>query len=94
MHGTDRINGSPHDEACTNIDSHGTANNSSSSGVIRPATSKRKAGVVPLYLIQRVVAAEINRCGRTLREIRIVRTNCHYYIVTVIQAEQEADGHD
>ena len=89
-----RIKGSPQDETCANIDSHGTANNSSSSEVIRSAAKERRAGVVPLYLIQQVVATEISRCGRTLREIHIVRTGCHYYIVTVIQAGQEAASHD
>ena len=89
-----KIKGSPQDETCANIDSRGTANNSSPSGVIRPATSERRAGVVPLYLIKQVVATEIGRCGQKLRKIRIVRTRCHYYIVTVIQSGQEATGHD
>ena len=89
-----RIKGSPQDETCANIDSHGTANNSSPSGVIRSATSERRAGVVPLYLIKQVVATEIGRCGQKLRKIRIVRTRCHYYIVTVIQSGQESAGHD
>ncbi|PKL62359.1 MAG: hypothetical protein CVV31_06630 [Methanomicrobiales archaeon HGW-Methanomicrobiales-2] len=69
MQRTDRIDGSPRDEACTNIDSHGTANNSSPSGVISPTPEKRMAGVVPLYLVQQVVAAEIGRYGRAVREI-------------------------
>ena len=94
MHSTDRIDGSPRDEACANIDSHGTADNSSRSRAIRAATEERRAGVVPLYLIPRVVADEINRCGRTLREIHVVRTKCHYYIITVIRTKQEAAGHD
>ena len=94
MQSRDRINGSPHAEACANIGSHGTANNSSPSGLIRPATSERKVGVVPLYLIPRLVATEINRCGWRLREIRVFRTNCHYYSITVVQTEQEAAGND
>ena len=94
MQRTDRIGGSPRDEACANIDSHGTANNSSPSGAIRAATEERRAGVVPLYLIPRVAADEINRCGRTLREIHVVRTKCHHYVVTVIRTKQEAAGHD
>ena len=94
MQRRDRIDSSPHDDACTNIDSHGTANNSSLSRVIRPATGERRAGIVPLYLIRQVAAAEVSRYGRAVREIHIVRTGCHYYIVTVIQAGQEAASHD
>jgi len=94
MQRTDRIDGSPHDEACANIDSHGTANNSSPSRAIRPSSGERRAGIVPLYLIQQVVGTEISRCGQALREIHIARTRCHYYIVTVIQTKQEAAGND
>ena len=94
MQRRDRIDGSPRDEACANIDSHGTANNSSLSRVIRPATGERRAGIVPLLLIPRVAADEINRCGRTLREIHVVRTRCHHYVVTIVRTKQEAAGHD
>ena len=93
MQRTDRIDGSPHDEACTNIDSHGTANNSSSSEGIRSATDERRAGVIPLYLVQQIVAAEVSRYGRAVREIHIVRTGCHFYTVTTVTG-QEAAGHD
>ncbi|CCJ36148.1 hypothetical protein BN140_1225 [Methanoculleus bourgensis MS2] len=93
MQSTDRIDGSPHDEACANIDSHGTANSSSPSEGIRPATDKRRAGIVPLYLVQQVVAAEIARYGRAVREIHVVRTGCHYYTITTLTA-REAAGHD
>ena len=93
MQRTDRIDGSPRDEACTNIDSHGTANNSSPSGVISPTPEKRMAGVVPLYLVQQVVAAEVSRYGRAVREIHVVRTGCHYYTITTVTG-QEAAGHD
>ena len=93
MQRTDRIDGSPHDEACANIDSHGTANNSSPSEGIRPATDERRPGVVPLYLVQQIVAAEVARYGRAVREIHIVRTGCHYYTVTTLTG-QEVAGHD
>lgn len=91
MQRTDRIDGSPHDEACTNIDSHGTANNSSPSEGIRPATDERPAGVVPLYLVQQIVAAEVSRYGRAVREIHIVRTGCHFYTVTTLTGQEAAD---
>jgi len=78
MQQRDRIDSSPHDEACANIDSHGTANNSSPSREIRPAPGKRNAGVVPLFLVKQIVAAEIGRYGRAVREIHIVRTGCHH----------------
>ncbi len=94
MQRRDRIEGSPRDEACANIDSHGTADNTSPPGAIRTATEERRAGVVPLFLIPRVAADEINRCGRTLREIHVVRTRCHHYIVTIVRTKQEAAGHD
>ena len=94
MQSTDRIDGSPHDEACANIDSHGTANNSSPSRAIRPSSGERRAGTVPLYLIQQVVGTEISRCGQALREIHVARAPCHYYTVTVIRTKQEAVGHD
>jgi hypothetical protein len=60
---------------------------------IRPAPRKRTAGVVPLFLVKLVVAAEISRYGRGVREIHVVRTGCHYYAVTTVTA-QEAAGHD
>ena len=91
MQRRDRIDGSPHDEACTNIDSHGTANNPSLSRVIRPATGERRAGIVPLYLIRQVAAAEVSRYGRAVREIHIVRARCHYSTVTTVTGE-EAEG--
>ena len=84
MQRIDGIDGSPHDEACANIDSHGTANNSSPSEEISSAPDRRHAGIVPLYLVQQVVAAEISRYGRAVREIHVVRTGCHYYTVTTI----------
>jgi len=91
MQRTDRIDGSPHDEACANIDSHGTANNSSPSKGIRPATDERRAGVVPLYLVQQIVAAEVSRYGRAVREIHIVRTGCHFYTVTTVTGQEAVD---
>ena len=94
MQRTDRIGGSPRDEACANIDSHGTANNSSPSRAIRPSSGEHRAGIVPLYLIQQVVGIEISRCGQALREIHIARAPCHYCTVTVIQTKQEVAGHD
>jgi hypothetical protein len=39
---------------------------------------------VPLYLISQVVATEVGRHGRAVREIHIVRTGCHFYTVTTI----------
>ncbi len=93
MQSTDRIDGSPHDEACANIDSHGTANNSSPSEGIRSATDERRAGIVPLYLVQQIVAAEVSRYGRAVREIHIIRTRCHFYTVTTLTG-QEAAGHE
>ncbi len=94
MQSTDRIDGSPQDEACANIDSHGTADNTSSPGAIRTATEEQRAGVVPLFLVPQVVADEINRYGRAVREIHAVRTRCHHYIVTIVRTKQEAAGHD
>ena len=93
MQRTDRIDGSPRDEACTNIDSHGTANNSSPSGVISPTPEKRMAGVVPLYLVQQVVAAEIGRHGPAARETHIVRIGCHHHTGTTLTGHEVA-GHD
>ncbi|WP_292392570.1 hypothetical protein [Methanoculleus sp. UBA303] len=83
MQRRDRIDGSPRDEACANIDSHGTADNSSPSRAIRAATGERRAGVVPLYLIPQAVADEIRRHGRAVREIHIHRTRNHHYTVSV-----------
>jgi len=39
---------------------------------------------VPLYLISQVVATEVGRHGKAIREIHIVRTGCHFYTVTTI----------
>ncbi|MCE5339456.1 MAG: hypothetical protein LLF90_12340 [Methanomicrobiaceae archaeon] len=83
MQRRDRIDGSPRDETCANIDSHGTADNSSPSRAIRAATGERRAGVVPLYLIPQAVADEIRRHGRAVREIHIHRTRNHHYTVSV-----------
>jgi len=48
---------------------------------------------VPLYLISQVVATEVGRHGKAIREIHIVRTGCHFYTVTTVTG-QEAAGHD
>ncbi len=39
---------------------------------------------VPLYLISQVVATEISRHGKAIREIHIVRSGCHFYTITTI----------
>ncbi len=93
MQGIDEINGSPHDEACSNIDSHGTTNSSLSSRVIRPATSERDVGTVPLFLIPRVVATEITRDSQAILEIHIIRARGHCYAITFIRTVQEAVNH-
>ncbi len=41
---------------------------------------------VPLYLIAQVVAAEVARHKRALREIHVTCTAGHYYAVTVLTA--------
>ena len=48
---------------------------------------------VPLYLIAPVVATEVGRHGKALREIHVVRTGCHFYTVTTVTG-QEAGSHD
>ena len=83
MQHRDRIDGSPRDETYANIDSHGTADNTSSSRAISAATGERRAGVVPLYLIPQAVADEIRRHGRAVREIHVHRTRNHHYTVSV-----------
>jgi len=83
MQRRNRINGSPHDEACANIDSHGTANSSSPPGVIRPSPEEERASIVPLFLIPRAVADVIRRHGRAVREIHVRRTRNHHYTVEI-----------
>ena len=85
MQRRDRIDGSPRDEACANIDSHGTADNTSSPGAIRTATEEQRAGVVPLFLVPQAVAGVIRRHGRAVREIHIRRTRSHQYTIDVEQ---------
>ena len=83
MHSIDRKDGSPHDEACANIDSHGTANSSSPPGVIRPSPEEERASTVPLFLVPRAVADVIRRYGRAVREINVRRTRNHQYSINV-----------
>ncbi len=83
MHSIDRKDGSPHDEACANIDSHGTANSSSPPGVIRPSPEEERASTVPLFLVPRAVADVIRRHGRAVREINVRRTRNHQYSINV-----------
>ncbi|WP_292385890.1 hypothetical protein [Methanoculleus sp. UBA430] len=83
MHSIDRKDGSPHDEACANIDSHGTANSSSPPGVIRPSPEEERASIVPLFLVPRAVADVIRRHGRAVREINVRRTRNHQYAINV-----------
>ena len=85
MQRRDRIDGSPRDEACANIDSRGTADNTSSPGAIRTATEEQRAGVVPLFLVPQAVAGVIRRHGRAVREIHIRRTRSHQYTIDVEQ---------
>ena len=58
MQRRNRINGIPRDEACANIDSHGTANNSSPSRAIRPSSGEHPAGIIPPISLQRVARGE------------------------------------
>ena len=83
MQSIDQKDGSPRDEACANIDSHGTATNSSPSGVIRPSPEEDRASTVPLFLVPRAVADLIRRYGRAVREIHVRRTRTHHYTVEI-----------
>ena len=83
MQHRDRIDGSPRDETYANIDSHGTADNTSPPRVIRPSPEEERAGTVPLFLIPRAVADVIRRYGRAVREIHVRRTRNHHYAVEV-----------
>ena len=47
---------------------------------------------VPLFLVPRAVANEINRHGRAVREIHVVRTGCHFYTVTTVTGQNRAGG--
>lgn len=55
------IDGNPQDETCTNIDSCGTANNSSPSKEIRSPTP------VPLFLVRRMVSAGTSSTSSSMR---------------------------
>jgi len=83
MQSIDQKDGSPRDEACANIDSHGTATNSSPPGVIRPSPEEDRASTVPLFLVPRAVADLIRRYGRAVREINVRRTRNHQYSIHV-----------
>ncbi len=83
MQSIDRKDGSPRDETYANIDSHGTADNTSPPRVIRPSPEEERAGTVPLFLIPRAVADVIRRYGRAVREIHVRRTRNHHYAVEV-----------
>ncbi|MCT8338304.1 hypothetical protein FKB36_12610 [Methanoculleus sp. Afa-1] len=82
MQSIDHKDGSPRDEACANIDSHGTATSSSPPGVIRPSEEDR-VSTVPLFLVPRAVADVIRRYGRAVREIHVRRTRNHHYTVEI-----------
>ena len=83
MQSIDRKDGSPRDETYANIDSHGTADNTSPPRVIRPSTDEERASTVPLFLIPLAVADVIRRYGRAVREIHVRRTRNHHYAVEV-----------
>ncbi len=90
MQSRERIDGSPQDEACANSDSHGTARCLSAPEEIN-AAAVRPPRKVPLYLIAQVVAAEVARHKRALREIHVVGTAGHCYAITTV-TRQEANG--
>ncbi|WP_206633432.1 hypothetical protein [Methanoculleus taiwanensis] len=54
-----------------------------------PGDAPRK---VPLYLIAGVVAAEVARHKRALREIHVVGAAGHYYAVTTVVAGGDTDA--
>lgn len=91
MQSRERIDGSPHDEACANSDSHGTARRRSAPEEINAAAARPPRNV-PLYLIAGVVAAEVARHKRALREIHIVGAAGHYYAVTTVVAGGDTDA--
>jgi hypothetical protein len=86
MQSTDRIDGSPRDEACANIDSHGTARSSSAPEGIRPA-AVRTLDPVPVYLIPQVLSAAIRRHGRSIREIRAKLGGRNIFTITITLRE-------
>jgi len=83
-----RIDGSPRNEACANIDSCGTANSSSASEMISAATAEHKAGLVPLYLIGPAIIVEVNRFGDAIEDIHVHRTTKHQFSITILIREE------
>jgi len=79
------IEGSPRNETCANSDSSGTANSSSLSEGISPAsdTVTHNLDPVPLYLIPQAISEEIHRHGDAIAEVHVSRTRCHNYRITV-----------
>lgn len=67
---------------------HRTANGTRHSNDISVSAPK----AVPLYLIAGVVAAEVARHKRALREIHVVGAAGHYYAITVLAGEAGADA--
>jgi len=81
MQSTDRIDGSPRNETCTNIDTHGTAKSFSAQEGIR-STAVRTLDPVPICLIPQVLSAAIRRHGRLILEIRAKLNGHNLFTIT------------
>ncbi|RXE56044.1 hypothetical protein ABH15_07565 [Methanoculleus taiwanensis] len=90
MQSTDRIDGSPRNEACDNIDSCGTARNSSASEGIR-STAIRTLDPVPLYLIPQTISAAVRRHGRSILEIRAKLNGHNFFVITITLQEVDCN---
>jgi len=83
-----RKGGSPHPETCANIDSCGSANNSSPSEMKKAATAGYRVPPVPLYLIPVAIKREIQRTGEAIEGVCVKRSAHHMYAITVRTCEE------
>lgn len=76
MPGSEQIDGSSHNESCANIYSEETANILSTSKLISKTHQP-----VPIFLVPKVIAADISEFSDTLMEIHIKRSKGHNYLI-------------
>jgi len=53
-------------------------------GTLHSGTINVSPNQVPLYLVPQVVAAVVNRYGRAIREIHVVRSGGHQYAISTL----------
>ncbi|MDE4908971.1 hypothetical protein L0665_10165 [Methanogenium marinum] len=87
-----QVNGSPIKKLCTTIVLSGTADDQSTSNIIKSMVTEKTAiptGPVPLFLVPKRISAEFQTHGGYISDIAIHRTGNHIYCITLTKTPKQ-----